>query len=67
MGETILLVGCVIFGCALWLVVYAYLMWTLRQLPRLHLQAANLVSPTRGRSFGLLFLYTTRTAQQIKF
>jgi hypothetical protein len=49
-----LLVGYVLLGCALWHVVYAYLMWTLQQLPRLHLQVTNLRSPMQWPSLSII-------------
>ena len=49
-----LLVSYVVLGCALWVMLFVYLMWTLRQLPRLHIQAASLAAPTAWPSLSII-------------
>lgn len=44
----------VILGCAIWVVAYAYLMWTLQQLPRLHQQAADIAMPAAWPSLSVI-------------
>lgn len=48
------LTGYVVLACAIWVVVYAYLMWTLKQLPRLHQQVASLPSPAVWPSLSII-------------
>jgi glycosyltransferase involved in cell wall biosynthesis len=41
------LVGYVMLGCGIWVVIFAYLLWTLRQLPQLQQQVATALAPEK--------------------
>ena len=49
-----LLVAYVILGCSIWIVVYVYLLWILRRLPRLHAQVDGMAPPTVWPSLSVI-------------
>lgn len=49
-----MLIGYVMLGCVIWLVIYGYLLWTLRQLPHLHLAVAKLTPPAAWPTLSII-------------
>ena len=48
------LVAYVLLGCGIWILVYAYLMWMLRQLPQLQPQVAGVTPPVKWPKLSII-------------